>query len=167
MKLAVAFSICFAAFPLRATAAPIDALDRFAGTWQSQGKFLDTPYSQPGTSSATTTCAWSSDRVFMICQQVVTMQGKRDDDLGIYSYDDASGAYHFYNVHPGRTTSTAITVNGNTITYPFTFTEKGQNVTIRTLNVWKSTSLYTWRTDYSTDGGATWTLMASGTSQKQ
>ncbi len=153
--------------PVAGVAAPIDELERFAGTWQSQGTFVETPYSKAGPATATTTCAWSGDRLFMICQQVVTMAGKRDDDLGIYSYDETSGSYRFYNVHPGRTTDTTITVHGDTITYPFSFTDNGKNVTIRTLNVWKSADLYTWRTEYSTDAGANWALMASGTSRKQ
>ncbi|HLX26469.1 MAG TPA: hypothetical protein VKR05_05705 [Candidatus Cybelea sp.] len=147
-------------------AGPIDQLDRFSGTWHSQGTFNETPYSTAGTSSATTICNWSADHLFMICPQSVTLAGKRDDDVAIYSYDDAAGAYRFFNVRPGRITSTTITVNGNTVTYPFTFTDTGKNVTIRTLNVWKTADLYTWRTEYTIDGGATWTLMASGTSQK-
>lgn len=147
-------------------AAPLDALDRFAGTWQSQGTFVDTPYSAAGTASGTTTCTWSSDHIFMICQQVAMLGGKRDDDVAIYSYDDASSAYRFYNVHASRVTSSVITVNGNTVAYPFTFDDKGKSVTIRTLNVWDNPNLYDWRTEYSADGGKTWTLMAKGTSRR-
>ena len=147
-------------------AAPIDQLDRFSGTWHGQGTFVETPYSTAGTSSATTICAWAADHLFMICQQSVTLAGKRDDDVAIYSYDDAAGAFNFFNIRPTRITSTTIKVDGNTITYPFSFTDKGKNVTIRTLNVWKNANFYTWRTEYTTNGGASWTLMASGTSQK-
>jgi hypothetical protein len=151
----------------RASAAPIDELQRFAGSWQSQGQFQATPYSKAGAANAKTTCAWSDDHLFMICQQQVTTASGPDDDVSVYSYDDKAGAYRFYNVHPGQVTSTTITVSGDTITYPFSFTENGTTVTIRTLNVWKSAGLYTWRTEYSTDGGNTWTLMASGTSQRR
>lgn len=147
-------------------AGPVDQLDRFTGTWVSQGTFVETPYSTAGNSSATTVCSWSPDHLFMICPQSATMAGKRDDDVAIYSYDDAVGAYRFFNVRPGRISSTTITIAGNTITYPFTFTDKGKNVTIRTLNLWKTADLYTWRTEYTTNGGTTWTLMASGTSRK-
>lgn len=147
-------------------AGPIDQLDRFSGTWHGQGTFVETPYSPAGTSSATTICAWAADHLFMICQQSVMMAGKRDDDVAIYSYDDDAAAYRFFNIRPGRITSTTITVNGDTVTYPFKFTDKGKNVTIRTLNVWKTPDLYTWRTEYSTNDGTTWTLMASGTSQR-
>jgi hypothetical protein len=155
-----------ALWPCRALCAPLDELDRFVGTWQSQGTFVDGPYSKAGPATATTTCAWSNNHVFMICQQSVQMNGVNDDDLGIYTYDQAGSVYRFYNVHANRTTSTNVTVDGSTIAYPYSFTDKGANVTIRTLNVWANPNLYNWRTEYSTDGGKTWTLMASGASQK-
>ena len=161
------FAIFFAASPCALGAAPLDELGRFEGTWKSQGTFVKTPYSDPGSSSASTTCTWSGDRLFMLCQQVVSMAGQRDDDLGIYTYDETADSYRFFNIHPAHVTTTLITVYGDTITYPFSFTDKGKNVTIRTLNVWKKASFYTWRTDYTTDGGKTWTPMASGTSQRQ
>ncbi len=160
-------TVAAALAPLWAQAAPIDELNRFAGSWQSQGTFVDSPYQKAGAATATTTCAWSIDRNFMICQQSVTMAGSPDSDLGIYSYDPVGNVYHFYNVHASRTTSSTILIDGNTITYPFSFTDKdGKSVTIRTLNVWQSADAYTWRTEYSTDGGTTWTLMASGKSQR-
>lgn len=155
-----------ATVPCAATAGPLDELNRFAGTWQSQGTFVDGPYQKAGTATATTTCAWSIDGQFMICQQSVTLNGRHDTDLGIYTYDAAGSAYRFYNVHASRTTSATIAVNGDTIAYPFTFNDNGKSVTIRTMNVWKSPTMYTWRTEFSTDGGATWALMGSGVSQK-
>lgn len=152
--------------PLYSNAAPIDELNRFAGTWHSQGTFVENPYQKAGSATATTTCAWSIDHNFMICQQSVTMNGTPDSDLGIYSYDPVGNVYHFYNVRASRTTSSTILVDGNTITYPFSFNDNGKNVTIRTLNVWQSADAYTWRTEYSTDGGTTWALMASGKSER-
>jgi hypothetical protein len=147
-------------------AGPLDQLDRLAGTWNMQGTFLTTPYSAAGTAAGTTSCAWSNDRRFMICQQSVTLSDKADHDVTVYSYDDAKQAYRFYNIHAGDSTSATITVNGDTVTYPFTFTDGGQTVQIQTVNVWKGSTFYNWRTEYSTDNGATWTPMASGISQK-
>ncbi|MGB8910036.1 MAG: DUF1579 family protein [Candidatus Cybelea sp.] len=155
------------ALPIRGAAAPLDELDRFAGTWQSSGTFVDGPYSKAGTTTATTTCAWSTGRAFMICQQSVSMDGKMTYGLGVYTYDETASAYRFYNVQTGQTTSSTITVAGNTITYPFSFTDNGKNVAIRTLNVWDSPSVYRWRSEYSTDGGMNWKLMGSGSSQRQ
>lgn len=152
--------------PLPASAAPIDELNRFAGTWQSQGTFVDSPYQKAGSATATTNCAWSLDHGFMICQQSVTMNGAPDSDLGIYTYDATANVYHFYNVHQSRTTTSNIIVDGNTITYPFSFTAGGKSVVIRTLNIWQNADSYLWRTEYSTDNGATWSLMGSGKSDR-
>ncbi len=153
--------------PMPAGAAPLDELDRFAGTWQSQGTFVDSPYSKAHSANATTTCAWSNGRTFMICQQRVSTDGAVETGVAVYAYDDASKSYRFTNVQVQRTTSMTIGVAGNTITYPVSFTDKGKSVTIRTLNVWDNPRLYHWRTEYSLDGGATWSLMASGSSQRQ
>jgi hypothetical protein len=164
--LVLALVLTAATGPAVAGAAPLDELNRFAGTWQSQGTFVDTPYQKAGNATATTTCAWSIDGEFMICQQSANLNGTHDSALGIYSYDSTAQAYRFDNVHTARSTSTTVTVDGDTVTYPFTFSDNGKSVTIRTLNVWKSPTMYTWRTEYSTDGGATWSLMGSGVSQK-
>ncbi|MGA8574598.1 MAG: hypothetical protein WB609_02780 [Candidatus Cybelea sp.] len=167
LRVALALAIGGTAItPAVVSAAPIDELNRFAGTWQSQGTFVDSPYQKPGAATATTTCAWSIDHAFMICQQSVLMNGTPDGDLGIYTYDPVANVYRFYNVHASRTTSSTILVDGNTITYPFAFTDNGKSVVIRTLNVWQNSNAYTWRTEYSTDNGTTWALMGSGKSER-
>jgi hypothetical protein len=164
---ALVFTGAATALPLGAVAAGLDQLDRFAGTWTSPGALVDTPYSKAASVSATATCAWSSDRLFMICQQSVSDGTKIDHDLALYTFDAAANVYHFFNVRSSQVNSVPIEIQGNTITYTNSFSDRGKRVTIRTLNVWESPSLYRWRTEYSTDAGATWTLMGSGTSQRQ
>ncbi len=149
-----------------AAASPIDELGRFEGAWHSQGTFVQTAYSKARATTATTICAWAIDRSYMVCQQKVADGDAREYDLGVYSYEDATHEYRFYSIRAGRSTTSAITVDGNTISYPFSFTDGDKQVMIRTLNVWASPTLYRWRSEYSTDAGATWTLMGSGTSQK-
>lgn len=161
---AVAFCVAVA---LPAKAAGVDELERFLGTWSSPGTLYDTPYSKAGTATATTTCAWSLDRVFMICQQSIALNGKPNHALSIYTYDAMKNQYRFFNVRPDGGDGSVISVAGDTVTYTNSFTDKGKQVTIRTLNVWESPTLYRWRTEYTTDSGKTWTLMASGTAQKQ
>lgn len=75
--------------------AALDLLDKLVGTWQSSGTFVDSAYSKVGTATATTTCAWSADRYFLICQQSVMMGAKATHDVAIYTYDDAAHAYKF------------------------------------------------------------------------
>lgn len=164
-RTAIALAMAGSAMP--AGAAPLDELDRFTGTWQSQGTFVNTPYSKAHSATGTTTCAWSDDHTFMICQQRVSDSGDLETDVAVYTYDDAAKVYRFSNIQRQHTTSLTITITGNTVTYPLTFVDNGKNVSIRTLNIWESPTLYRWRTEYSLDDGATWKLMASGTSQRQ
>ncbi|MBV8117617.1 MAG: hypothetical protein JOY69_11280 [Candidatus Eremiobacteraeota bacterium] len=141
-------------------------LDRLVGTWQGSGAFVDSAYSKAGSAQAMTTCAWSTDRLFLICQQSVSLSGKSDDDVAIYTYDSAAAKYHFYNVGVARFGNTDIRVRGNTIEYDGSFTDGAKHVLTRTLNVWESPQRYSWRAEYSVDGGAHWTLMGSGASTR-
>jgi hypothetical protein len=158
-----------AAWAAKASAAdPIDALDRFSGTWKSHGTFVDSPYGKAGPADATTTCAWSSGHTFVICQQSVSMNGKTNEDIALYTYDPDAKVYRFFNVQPSKAVPLIITIDGNTVTYPVSFKDgSGHDVVIRTLNVWENPAFYRWRTEYSTDAGKTWIPMASGTSQRQ
>jgi len=149
-------------------AGPIDSLDRLAGTWKSHETFVDSPYGKAGTADATTTCVWSNGRTFLICQQSVTMSGTTNEDIALYTYDPDAKVYRFFNVRPSNVTALTITIEGDTITYPVTIKDSaGQDVAIRTVNVFENAALYRTRVEYSNDAGKTWTPMASGTSQRQ
>jgi hypothetical protein len=169
VKAAIRIVILCAAALLQArpaTASPIDELGRFEGTWHNQGTFVATPYSKARATTATTICAWAIDRSYMVCQQKVADGDALEYDLGIYSYEEATREYRFYSVRAGRATAAVIGVDGNTISYPFSFTDGDKQIMIRTLNVWATPTLYRWRSEYSADAGATWSLMGSGNSQK-
>ncbi len=154
-----------------ATASPapsggVAELDRLAGTWDGTGSFVDGPYSKAATARAMTACAWSGDRAFLICQQSVMLGGKHESDVAIYTYDDATGKYHFYSIGVARANSTAMAVSGTTIAYNDSFTDGAKHVLTRTLNVWDAPDSYAWRTEYSLDAGAHWILMGSGRSTR-
>ncbi|HEV7179506.1 MAG TPA: hypothetical protein VGN11_06520 [Candidatus Baltobacteraceae bacterium] len=141
--------------------------DRLVGTWDGPGTFVDSAYSQAGTANAVTTCAWSENHVFVICQQRVVMNGKPSSDVSVYAYDEAAKKYHFYNIGVASANGTQLRVDARSMTYTDTFTDGAKHVTTRTLNVWENPGRYTWRSEYSLDGGATWTLMGSGTATKR
>ena len=137
--------------PVRA-AGGIDALERFEGSWQSTATALATPYSKAGSTTADTTCAWSSSREFLICQQAVSNDGKVTHDVAIYTYDATDAKYHFYAARLSGVSDVGITVDATGITYTNTFADGGKNVTVRTLNVWDDADHYRFWTEYSTDG---------------
>lgn len=144
--------------------AALDQLDKLAGTWQSTGTFVDSAYSKAGSASATTTCAWSIDRYFLLCQQTVVMNSIPSHDVAIYTYSETSHAYKFYNVRADGSGGTELAVDAKSITYNGSFDDGSKHVLTRTTNVWESPKAYAWRAEYSIDGGTTWTLMGSGRS---
>jgi hypothetical protein len=149
-----------------ADAAALSQLDRLVGTWDSPGSFVHSAYSEPFTARATTRCSWSEDRVFLMCRQSVTT-GKGDQhDVAIYTYDPASKQYRFYTVSRSAANGSTIVVTPTEISYPSTFTDGNKTVMQRTVNDWQSPSRYTWRSEYSLDGGKTWVLMGSGIATK-
>ncbi len=166
-RLVLSIALCAFLAPAAAGAAGLDELNRFAGIWDAPGTLLTTPYSAAARADAVNTCGWSADHIFMICQQSLSMNGKPSHVISIYTYDETANAYHFFNVHRNGVASTTIAVAGDTVTYTDSFTDKGKSVIIRTLNVWENPDRYRWRTEYSTDGGATWSPMALGTAQRR
>jgi hypothetical protein len=148
---------------------PLRGLDRFVGTWTSSGTFSATPYSKAGTANGLTTCSWSLYRDFLICQQRVILNGAVQHDLAIYTYDPLKHAYKFYNIGRSQANETNISVTPTTIVYTDSFVDHGNAVTIHTLNVWNSSDRYdhyTFRTEFSKNGGKTWTRMLSGTARR-
>lgn len=145
----------------------VEQLGRLVGTWDGPGRFVDTAYSHAGTASAVTTCAWSNDHVFVICQQRVVLNGKTTSDVAVYTYDAAAKTYHFYTIGVASANGTKLNVDANTMTYTDTFTDGTKRVATRTLNIWENPARYAWRSEFSLDGGTTWTLMGSGTASKR
>ncbi|MBV8244596.1 MAG: DUF1579 family protein [Candidatus Eremiobacteraeota bacterium] len=145
------------------SASPVDALGLYRGTWQSSATIVDTTFSKAGEADGTTACDWSGDRLFMICQQNINYKGTPVHDVTIFTYNPETKAYRFYSVAPNRVTDADILVDRNSVTFPSTFKDdNGKTVTMRTVNTWTDSDHYAFRTEYSLDGGAHWTVMLSG-----
>ncbi len=166
MRRLLAFVIAMSALPVRAAADPLDALNRFVGTWESSGSFAATSYSRPSTVSGTTVCAWSTGHDFVICQQRVTVNQVERHDIAIYTYDTAAQEYRFDNIGTAHVATTAIAVDGQTITYPGTFADGEKTVKTRTTNIWDDADNYHFTTEYSLDDGGHWTTMLSGAARR-
>ena len=149
-----------------------DVLNRWVGgKWPLDGKMLDTDYSKATTVTGVSTCGWSPDHVFMICDQSIMEDGKPSRGLSVYVFDNANSTFRFFGLSPSgerpRTSDVTISADGSRWEY-FTKTEiKGKPVQFRTINEFRNADHIDWWSDYSTDGGAHWVRMGGGSETRE
>jgi hypothetical protein len=150
--------------PARA-ATGAEALQPLEGNWESSATATNTAYSKAGSTTATTSCAWSVARDYLICQQNVTSAGQVTHDVAVYTYDAASAKYHFYAIRSNGISDVGIAVDTTGIMYTNAFTDAGKTVTVRTMNVWDDPDHYRFWTEYTSDG-VHWVRMLTGTAHR-
>ena len=141
------------------------------GKWVSDGKFVDSDYSKPMAVGGVTTCAWSPDHIFVICDQAITANGKPDTALSIYAFDPDKAVYHMFGMSPSgerpRVTDLSITPDHSRWEYLGKAEIKGKSVEFRTVNVFRDDDHVDWWSEYSTDNGAHWVRMGEGKESRQ
>jgi hypothetical protein len=143
-------------------------LDVWIGHWTTQRQAKDTPYSRARSISSETTCAWSANHGYMICDQLINDAGVISNELSIYTYSEREKAYKFFGLDMnGQPRSVPLTIEGNVWTYGGKpFEANGKKIQIRTTNEFVSPTTVIFRTEYSDDGGAHWTLINEGKDTK-
>ena len=147
---------------LAADAAPqgLDKVMAYAGTWKTEIRHLDTPFSKAGSESLTLkNDCWRSG-AFLACDQIVDGDPKA---LLVFMYDAKGDIYASYpitagssDVHPGT-----LIIKGKVWTFPWDATDAGKTTHFRVVNTWSSADSIEFRQEYSSDG-VQWTLMAEG-----
>ena len=138
----------------------LDRVMAYAGTWKTEVRHLDTPFSKAGSEAKTLrNDCWRSSG-FFACNQIVDGDSKA---LLVFMYDPKTDRYTSYpipagggEVHPG-----SLLIQGDTWTFPWDYTEGGKTTHFRVVNVWSSPDSIEFRQEYSADGEH-WTLMAEG-----
>lgn len=155
------FSLAQAQSP--AAVAPASALDVFAayaGTWQSDIQYQDTPYSKQSEAKyQLRNDCWRSAG-FYACDQFVDGASKA---LLVFMYDARKG-YSSYpipaegaeSVHPGP-----INIEGKVWTFPWELKKDGKTTYFHVVNTWTSQDSIEFRQEYSEDGKQ-WRTMAEG-----
>ena len=149
-----------------------DILNRWVGgKWVGEGQFVDSAYSKANKASATTTCVWSPDHVFVTCDQDINFGGTPMRDLSVYSFASKTGKFYFYGISLGeetpRHTALDISDNGDRWLYTSTNDIQGKSVEFRTTNHFLNNDTVEWWTEFSTDGGKTWTKTGGGKEVRQ
>jgi len=137
----------------------LDAIAAYAGRWQTDIQYLDTPYSKKSeTKYQLRNECWRSAGYYA-CDQFVDGDSKA---LLIFMYDPAKG-YTSYpiqagggDVHPGR-----LIIEGKVWTFPWQMTQDGKTTYFHVVNTWDSPDSIQFRQEYSADGEQ-WLPIAQG-----
>ncbi|HEV3413290.1 MAG TPA: DUF1579 family protein [Puia sp.] len=137
----------------------------FVGTWRGEN---DPDPTVKSPTFAVSTCQWSPNGKYLICDQQVTNQGSTTNNLSIYSRDPDKDAYTLTVVGiPGmQPFSIPITYQGDELYYLGSYTDNsGKKVYTRTVNTFLSPTSYTFKVQSSEDGEH-WTTSIQGKSRK-
>ena len=173
MKRILFLLVLFCCLPsLAADKANADVLNRWVGgKWPLEGKMLDTDYSKALTVTGVSTCGWSPDHIFMICDQSLLEDGKPSRELSVYAYDPEKETFHFYGMSPTgerpHSTDLSISPDGNHWVYSNQHESNGKTVQFRTINEFRNSDYIEWWSEYSTDGGSHWIKMGGGSEKRQ
>lgn len=149
-----------------------DTLGRWiGGKWVGEGKLLNTDFSKAMPVGGVTKCAWSPDRIFMVCDQDLLTDGKPGRDLSVYAFDPEKRTYHMFGMSPSgerpRVTDLSISADGNRWEYLNKAEISGKSVQFRTVNIFKDNDHVDWWSEYSADDGAHWIRMGGGKESRQ
>ncbi|HLX66936.1 MAG TPA: hypothetical protein VKR41_08060 [Puia sp.] len=140
-------------------------LSVFVGTWRAEND-PDSMGKIPV--FAVSSCQWSPNGSYLICDQQVTDRGTISNDLSIYSRDPDKDGYKLTVVGvPGmQPFSIPVTYKGDEFYYLGSYTgDDGKKVYTRTVNTFLSPSSYTFKVQSSQDGEH-WTTSMQGKSRK-
>jgi hypothetical protein len=137
-------------------------LSVFLGAWKGENK----PGSSNNTNS-TTSCSWSLNGRYLICDQLIDQAGVRSNNLSIYSYDSLHDSYllSLVGIPNMEPFSIPMTAHGDTLIYSGSYMDNGKKIFTRTLNIFRSSSFYIFISQYSTDGGS-WINTLEGSASK-
>jgi hypothetical protein len=143
---------------------PTKKLGVLVGKWETEGKFTGTE----NRTSSSLECRWSPMGNYLICEQLVAMQGNQSRQLTVYSYNSKDGNYVYSTYRdPGATPSGGtVAINGNLWTYSGSFEANGKKTEFRTTNDFSKPRTETFKTETSDDGGANWKAVLEGKATK-
>jgi hypothetical protein len=147
-----------------------DILNRWVGgKWVGSGEFVASDFSQANKSSATTTSTWSPDHIFVVCDQDINFGGTPMRDLSIYTFSPKTNKFYFYAVSLGqdKPRSADLAITGGRWVYSSSNRIKAKTVEFRTVDVFRDNDNVEWWSEFSTDGGKTWTKTGSGKETRQ
>lgn len=168
-----ALPACGVGFSHASTPDPSDRMNIWVGRWHEVVQTKETAFSHAATHPAHTTCAWSADGGYMVCEylseKVDPKETQRSDHLSIFAYDREGKAYKHLGISKGYKTleETPISIEGNLWHYNYEVsTASGKKIDMRDSYEFVTPEKRITRIEVSLDGGRTWTLMSESVGTK-
>lgn len=138
----------------------LDKLAAYAGSWNTEMRHLDTPFSKAGSEHATLRNDCWRSAGFYACDQFVNGESKA---FLVFLYDPAADRYTSYPIFPGagEVHPGVLIIKGQVWTFPWDNTQDGKTTHFRAVNTWTSPDSIEFRQEYSSDG-VNWTVMEEG-----
>jgi Protein of unknown function (DUF1579) len=144
-------------------------LGAFLGQWESEGKDYETVYGHARQITSKTSCNWSANGGFLICDQInQDSTGTSHNQLTVYAYNKKDGTYTYSTFQDAgaKPFTGTLKIEGNVWTYSGgNFEQSGKKVRFQTVNVFTSSSVETFKVEFSENDGP-WTTSGEGTSHK-
>jgi hypothetical protein len=141
------------------SAADVQKLQRFVGTWNGKGDMKASDFGPAGTMTWTETCEWFEGKHHVICHSTGKGPTGEVKGLSIMGFDPAAKAYTFYGVdNQGWSDFSTGTLSGKT----WTFTSRNNS---RFSLTEVSDTKHTFNWEIAPDG-KTWTTIMTGEASK-
>lgn len=129
-------------------------LQVWVGHWNTKGESSGTPW------HADTRCAWSPNREFVVCDQLIN---DRVNQLMILTYDESAKVYRISSIGKDRAPVIARgTIRGKVWTNIGDFDQGGKKILIKTIVDFSVPRHYADREWTSVDGGTHWSETSRG-----
>lgn len=152
---------------------PNERMSIWVGRWHEVVETKETAISHASSSPAHITCAWSADRGYMVCEylseKIDPNQGKPQDHLSIFAYDNKAKAYKHLGISKDYKTleETPISIDGSLWHYDYQLSSaSGKKIDLRDSYEFVTPRKRITRIEFSLDGGHTWTLMSEAVGTK-
>ncbi len=137
------------------------------GRWNEVVETKETPYGHARSVKSHTTCGWSADRGFMVCEYLSesgdTAGREPADHLSIFTYNAANQTYKHLGISKDYKTleETPVVIDGDSWHYTYTLPGKdGKVLDLRDSYQFVTPQKRVTRIEVSTDGGQNWTLIS-------
>ena len=139
----------------------------FVGRWTREGEMKQSPFGPAGKFSTADHNYWLPGHFFLVLRSAGKGPIGPINELTVMGYSAEEKAYTYDTFeNTGEHEVSKGTVQGDTWTWTSQFEVQGKTIKARFMIQEVSPKMYTFKYDFSTDGGSTWTNTAEGEALK-